>query len=182
MDSGMRAQNLPYGAAEIVALRTAGKRPADMILVSLIGPLAGETNPVLIAKPERSYDWRFLVGLEVTVIVQTSTPNLAGIVKAIQAITPTTLSVWFAEQQDGINVVIDSYTPKSKSGRRMALQQRITLAGIGSMQSREACLAKIASEAKRQAMANSDQFDAALIEAAHAGFRRMFGQTWGAAA
>lgn len=64
----MNTQTIPHGAAEIVALRKAGKRPADLVLVSLVGPLRGEGNPQVIAKASRHYDWRFLVGLEVMLV------------------------------------------------------------------------------------------------------------------
>lgn len=47
--------SMPYGAQEIADLRAIGKRPADMVLVSLIGPLR-ELNPVVVARPERRYD------------------------------------------------------------------------------------------------------------------------------
>ena len=64
--SAERLGLLPYGGREIADLRGQGKCPADMVILSLIGPLR-EKNPVLVAKPERAYDWRFLVGLEVMV-------------------------------------------------------------------------------------------------------------------
>lgn len=56
--------HLPYGAQAIAELRSNRKRPADMVLVSLIGPLH-EINPVVMARPDKRYDWRFLAGLEV---------------------------------------------------------------------------------------------------------------------
>lgn len=174
------AAQLPYGAAEIVALRTAGKIPADMLLISFVGPLR-EINPVIIAQPSRTYDWRFVVALPLLIVVTTDTPHLAGIVKAIEAATPSTLSVWFADQQDGINVLIDGYRPHTKTGRRMGLAQRAMLAGLGSTESASECLQQIAGQVKRRAMENADRFDAALVEMATAGFRRLFGVAWGGA-
>ncbi len=176
------AAQLPYGAAEIVALRSAGKRPADTLLVSLVGPLNGETNPAIIARPERAYDWRFAVGLSLIVIARTDTQHLAGTVKAIAEVEPAGLSVWFAEQQDGVNVLIDGYRPSTKTGRRMGPQQRASLAGLGSASGRAECLQQIAGQVKRRAMENADRFDVALVEMATAGFRRTFGAAWGAAA
>lgn len=178
----MNARDLPYGAAEIVALRSSGKRPADMVLVSLVGPLNGETNPAIIARPERSYDWRFVVGLSLLVVARTDTPHLAGLVKAIEAAGPAGLSVWFADQQDGSSVLIDGYRPRTKTGRRMGPQQRASLAGLGSSSSRAECLQLIADQVKRRAMENAGRFDAALVEMATAGFRRTFGAAWRAAA
>lgn len=174
------AAQLPYGAAEIVALRTAGKRPADPLLLSFIGPLH-ETNPVIIAQPSRCYDWRFVVALPVLIVATTDTPNLAANVKAIEAETPATLSVWFADHQDGVNVLINGYRPNTKTGRRMSVAQRVALAGLGSNDSLSGCLQQIAGQVKRQAMVNADRFDAALVEMATAGFKRIFGAAWGAA-
>jgi len=174
------AAQLPYGAAEIVALRSAGKRPADMLLISLIGPLR-ETNPVIIAQASRSYDWRFVVSLSVLIVATTDTPNLAGTVKAIDTAAPAALSVWFADQQDGINVLFDGHRPRTKTGRRMGVAQRVTLAGLGSNESAGDCLQQIAGQVKRRAMANANRFDAALVEMATTGFRRTFGAAWGTA-
>jgi len=175
------AAQLPYGAAEIVALRTAGKRPADLLLISLVGPLSGETNPAIVAKPGRSYDWRFLVGLDVLIVATTSTLYLASLAKEIETAGLASLSVWFADQQDGINVLIDGYRPQTKSGRRMGVAQRVTLAGLGTSESSSECLHRIAGEVKRRAMANADRFDAALVDMGTNGFRRTFGAAWGAA-
>jgi len=174
------AAHLPHGAAEIVALRTAGKRPADLLLISLVGPLR-EANPVVIAQPSRSYDWRFLVSLPALIVATTETPNLAGIVKAIDAAAPSALSVWFADQQDGVNVLLDGHRPRTKTGRRMGIAQRATLAGLGSNESAVDCLRQIAGQVKRRAMENTDRFDGALVEMATAGFRRIFGAARGTA-
>ncbi|MBL0355286.1 MAG: hypothetical protein WBJ68_13050 [Candidatus Dechloromonas phosphoritropha] len=176
----MSARDLPYGAAEIIALRSSGKRPADLVLVSFLGPLR-ESNPVIIAKAERAYDWRVLVGLSVAVIIESNTPNLAGIVKAIVAAKPGSLSVWFADRQDGVNVSLNGYRPATKSGRRMDICQRVAWAGIGTDKPAGECCQLIARQAKCRAMVNADRFDAALVEMAQAGFRRIFGKAWEAA-
>jgi hypothetical protein len=126
----MNARDLPYGAREIAELRSTGQRPADLVLISFLGPLP-ESNPLIVAQPSRSYDWRFLVGLHVAVVVKTDTPNVAGIVKAIEAAKPATLSVWFADKQDGVNVALQGYRPRTKSGRRMGIMQRVAWAGTG---------------------------------------------------
>lgn len=173
------AAQLPYGAAEIVALRSTGKRPADLLLISLIGPLR-ETNPAISAQPSRSYDWRFVVALPVVVIAETATQRLGLIVKAIDGESPQSLSVWFADKQDGVNILVDGYRPRSKTGRSMGPQQRANLAGLGSASSRAECLQQIAGQVKRRAMDNAANFDAALVGMATAGFRQIFGQAWGA--
>lgn len=176
----MNARDLPYGACEIAELRSTGQRPADLVLISFLGPLY-ESNPVIVALPSRIYDWRFLVGLSVAVVVKTDTPNVAGIVKTIEAAKPGSLSVWFADKQDGVNVAIQGYRPRTKSGRRMGLMQRVAWAGMGSDKGPGECQLLIARQAKRQAMENAGRFDAALVETAHAGLRRIFGNAWEAA-
>ena len=180
MGAGLSAPFLPYGAAEILALRQNGKRPADMVLVSLIGPLH-EMNPVIIAKPERSYDWRFLSGLSVLIVVTTQTEKLSGLVQAIENMKPEGLSVWFSDQQDGVNILIDGWKPRSKAARRMDLVQRVGYAGLGSFIPTDECLKLIAGQAKRRAMQNAHRFDSALVEFAQGGFRQIFGQVWGTA-
>ena len=180
MGAGMNVHLLPYGAAEILSLRQSGKRPADMVLVSMIGPLR-EMNPVVIAKPERSYDWRFLSGLSVLIVVTTQTEKLSGLLQAIEDMKPDGLCVWFADQQDGVNVLIDGWKPKSKTGRRMDLAQRVRYAGLGSVIPADECLKQIAGQAKRRAMQNAHRFDSALVEFAQGGFRQVFGQVWGIA-
>ncbi len=174
----MNARDLPYGAREIAKLRSTGKRPADLVLISLVGPLR-ENNPVVIAKPERSYDWRFTVGLSVAVVVTTDTPNVPGIIKAIEAANPSTLSVWFADKQDGLNISLQGYRPSTKTGRRIGVSQRAAWAGLGTDKPAADCLVLIASQVKRRAMENAGRFDSALVEMAHAGFRRVFGKSWG---
>lgn len=178
----MDSRNLPYGGAEIVALRKTGKRPADMLLISCIGHLQGERNPTVLAKPERAYDWRFVVGLRILLVVQTDTPGLAGIVRAIELANPATFGVWFADRQNGLNLCIDGFRPQSKALRKMSCTQRANLAGLGSDRPRGECLAAIAGQVRARAVANAGRFDPALIEAAQAGFARIFGKAWGAAA
>lgn len=176
----MNKRDLPYGASEIAELRSTGFRPADLVLVSFIGPLR-ESNPVVMARPQRSYEWRFLVGLHVAVIVDTKTTNLPDVVCAIQAAKPATLSIWFADRQDGVNVVLHGNRCQTKGGRRMGVVQRVAWAGLGVDKPADECLVLIASQAKRKAIDNAGRFDAALVDMAQAGFRRIFGKAWEAA-
>ncbi len=122
--------DLPYGAAEIVATRKAGKKPADMILISLVGPLR-EMNPVVVARAEKSYDWRFLTRLEVLIVATTATSkeSLARIVESILPHRPEYVGVWFADRQAGMNVAFGCW--RLSSGRGMGAQEREALAGIG---------------------------------------------------
>jgi len=122
--------DLPYGAAEIIATRKAGKRPADMILISLVGPLR-EQNPVVVAKAEKAYDWRFLTRLEVLIVATTATSkaSLARLVESILPNKPAYIGVWFADRQAGMNVAFGGW--RLSSGRGMGTQEREALVGIG---------------------------------------------------
>lgn len=170
-------RSLPYGAAEIVALRSAGRRPADTVSVSLVGPLR-DSGPVVIAQPGRSYDWRFIVGLDVLLVANTGTSAVRETIRTIDREAPASLQLWFADVQDGAVVQIAGWRPATKTGRRMDLSQRISLAGIGSPLGRGICVQRIAAEAKARAMANADRLDAALVALATDGLRAMFGRSW----
>ena len=128
----MITSTLPYGAAEILALRKSGKRPADMVLVSLVGPLR-EINPVVIARPEKPYDWRFLAGLEVLIVAAMSVPSeqVNRVSEALLVVWPDYLGLWFADRQDGINLAFGSWHPKTKVCRRMGIADRRAFAGVG---------------------------------------------------
>jgi hypothetical protein len=108
---------LPYGAREIALARANGKRPADMLLVSLIGPLSGERNPVVLARPERSYDWRWAAGLEILVVADSITdqPRVKRILEALKRLTPSPdyLGLWLADKQAGTHVCWGNYAPRS---------------------------------------------------------------------
>lgn len=173
----MNARDLPYGGLEIAQLRATGKRPADLVLVSLIGPLR-ESNHVIVAKAGRAYEWRFLVGIHVAIVVETETAKLPDVVRAIEAAKPATLSVWFADRQDGVNLALHGYRPQTRSGRRMGIMQRAAWAGLGTDRPAAECLTLIASQAKRRAIENASRLDAALVEMAQAGLRRIFGKAW----
>lgn len=56
---------MPYGAMPILKARKQGKRPADMILISMIGDLSGEANPFVIADKDKTHDWEWARGLPV---------------------------------------------------------------------------------------------------------------------
>lgn len=121
---------LPYGAREIVEVRMTGKRPADMVLVSLIGPLR-ELNPVVIANPTRCYDWRFTARLEVLIVANTTTDKgqVKRVVDAVLQHEPGYLGVWFANRQSGLNIAFGLWRPRS--GRAIGKYERQSLVGIG---------------------------------------------------
>ena len=132
MGASMSVDRLPYGAAEILELRKAGKRPADMVLVSLIGPLC-EVNPVVIVRAEAGYDWRFLAGLDVMLVLDTriAPATFAKVIAAIQSVRPAYLGAWFANQQDGLNLAFGSWRPRTFTCRRMGIDDRRRFVGLG---------------------------------------------------
>ena len=132
MGAGMIANRLPYGAAEILELRKSGKRPADMVLVSLIGPLR-EVNPVVVARTGTRYDWCFLADLDVMLLADTKIEPamFAKILAQIQRVRPSYLGAWFADKQDGLNLAFGSWRPKTSACRRMGIDDRRRLAGLG---------------------------------------------------
>ena len=128
------AGQLPYGAAEIIALRSTGKRPADLMLVSMIGLLHDETNPVIVAKLGRQYDWRFMAGLECLVVVDSTQPKVAirEIADQLKALPVTYLGLWFADRQQGVNIIVGGVTARPRGLlRHMDADQRQGFAGIG---------------------------------------------------
>jgi hypothetical protein len=56
---------LPFGAKPILDARMQGRRPKDMVLISMVGPLPDELNPVVLADRDVSYDWTWVRGLPV---------------------------------------------------------------------------------------------------------------------
>ncbi len=126
-----QATAVPYGAKEIINNRMVGKRPADMVLVSLVGPLR-EANPVVVAKPDRAYDWRFLARLEVLIVASTAIDRSAvkRVVDAVLPHKPGYLGVWFADLQAGMNVAFGCWV--LRSGRGMGEGDRKAFRGIGS--------------------------------------------------
>ena len=138
----MASHNLPYGAAEILAARKVGKRPADLLLVSLIGPLRGEGNPVLIAQPGRDYDWRFLVGLQSLIVAETSLPSaqVRSIADNIKAVKPEYLGLWFADKQSGLHLVLGGAVARPHGLLRyMSEAERQNFVGIGQRQEVQQC-------------------------------------------
>lgn len=115
----------PYGASAIIELRKAGNRPADMVLVSLIGPLRDEVNPVVMVN-DQDCDFRFLHGLEVMVVCTMETPRefVKRVADDIVAVAPAYAGIWFRDRGDGLNLCWGSYKPKAKAIRRWTSAER----------------------------------------------------------
>lgn len=75
-------KTLPKGAYAIHQARLSGKRPAEMVLISTIGELPNEGNPVVVipdGEDPRQYDWRWLIGLESAVVFVNGTKLTARV-------------------------------------------------------------------------------------------------------
>jgi hypothetical protein len=87
------------GAQKIIAARANGMKPADMIIVSLVGQ--PETfNPFVLANPLEPYDWRWVRNLEIGVYVKDD-QDWVHMVKAIMLNRPQYLCVWNVSGQWG---------------------------------------------------------------------------------
>lgn len=165
---------LPYGGSEIVAQRSAGNRPADMVIVSLIGPLR-EENPVVVAKPGRAYDWRFLADLDVMIVAGALTDPGAvrAVVEPIRAVAGN-VSLWISDRQDGAWI-------GSSGAHPLTVADRIAYAGLGFTSTRDDAMDLIAQTVKARAVANSGRFDEGVASLATSGLRAMLGKAWSAA-
>lgn len=121
--------SLPYGGQEIATLRANRKKPADMVIVSLVGPIR-EKNPLVIAQPSRNYDWRFLSGLDVLIVANTSIDKslVKRVSEAIAQFTPSYLGVWFNDAQNGLHLAWGNFKPRN---RTMYLSDRKLMQGVG---------------------------------------------------
>ncbi len=110
---------LPYGGQEIADLRSIGKAHADMVLVSLIGSLKNESNPVVVAF-HADYDWLFLTGLNVMIVcnMETDKAKIIAVRDAIHKVIPDYLGIVWADKCDGLNISWGGYTPKAPEIRR----------------------------------------------------------------
>lgn len=92
---------LPYGGEAILKARAAGKRPAEMVILSLVGPIPGIENPVVWPGKSASIadlDLSFLADLDVEVATDTKIP-FARLLEAIRAVQTHAcgLFVWWSD-------------------------------------------------------------------------------------
>jgi hypothetical protein len=74
---------LPTGAYPIHQARLYGKRPDELVLVSTVGGLPNEGNPVVVfpvGEDPRHFDWRWALGLEVLVVFDEQTKLTARVI------------------------------------------------------------------------------------------------------
>ena len=94
---------MPYGAKPILEARKQGRRPKDMILISLIGRLENEINPVVIAEKDIAYDWAWIRGLAACFW---TTPNgyVARHIKDCAKAAPSAIYLWDCANEKGFDV------------------------------------------------------------------------------
>lgn len=71
---------LAIGALQIHKSRLSGKKPTEMVLVSVIGRLPNESNPTVVFNPDddpRQFDWRWSLGLDVVLVYSAETKTAA---------------------------------------------------------------------------------------------------------
>lgn len=95
---------IAVNAEAILAARMKGLKPADMVIVSLVGPV-GMDNPTVFAKPEVVYDWRWARGLDVCVYLDDA-QDWPDVMKAIALQRPEHLSLWSHSGEWGAKVYL----------------------------------------------------------------------------
>lgn len=97
---------IPKGAQPIIDARLRGQKPDELILVSLIGPVA-EANYTVFVNPNGVYDWRWAIGLQLCLMVNAQTRRAAwDMLQAIGKHSPAQLHVWNMDQFKGARVVV----------------------------------------------------------------------------
>lgn len=97
-------KTLPKGAYQIHQARLSGRKPAEMVLISTVGGLPGEVNPVVEVPDDqdpRQYEWRWLMGLQAALVFAESTKLTARVtLKEVLRYTPEAY-LWRADLQKG---------------------------------------------------------------------------------
>lgn len=91
---------LATGAEPILQARLNGKRPADLLIVSMVGRVP-EVNPVILADGD---DWRFMEGLQVCVFTAKG-KTFRDLCRQIAFCGPTWLGLWDVENREGADVM-----------------------------------------------------------------------------
>lgn len=115
----------PHGADAIIELRKVGKKPADIILVSLIGFLKDEANPLVIVN-NPDCDFRFLHDLDVMIVCNMGTAKdlINAISEEIVNVIPSYCGIWFYDHADGINLCWGNFKASTKVFRNWTVSER----------------------------------------------------------
>lgn len=113
----MIAQN----AQPILDARLKGLRPADMVVVSLLGPVVVD-NPTVFAEVGKTYDWRWCKGLDVCIYLHDAL-DWPELVKAVALARPEHLSLWNHVDQWGAKVfLVPTESDLAKPVRRWSFE------------------------------------------------------------
>jgi len=99
------SEGLPYGALPILKARQAGKRPADLILISMVGALPNELNPVVLAEHNKTYSWEWLRGLQCCFWTTPDTYLAKHIIDAAKAV-PLKIFLWDWANEKGFDLFV----------------------------------------------------------------------------
>lgn len=113
---------LANGAQPILAGRQKGVRPAEMLIVSMIGRTS-ESNHTVYANAGAEYDWRWAVGLDICLYVN-STTKWRDTLLAIAKARPRWLGVYNVDQFKGATA---SYLPRADDIEKPKNQWRYVL-------------------------------------------------------
>lgn len=102
---------MPKGAAPILAARKLGKKPADLVLLSMMGDLPNEANPVVQLHETTSYDWGWIRGLSACFWVTPENYQRQQIIEASKA-QPARLYLWDCAHKKGYDLFVVP-TPES---------------------------------------------------------------------
>lgn len=100
-----QTEGLPYGALPILKARQAGKRPADLILISMVGVLPNELNPIVQVEHTKTYGWGWLRGLQVCFWTTPATYLARHIINASNA-RPSKMYLWDYANEKGFDLFV----------------------------------------------------------------------------
>lgn len=95
---------IPHGAQRIIDARNKGMKPAELVLVSLIGRL-NEANPCVYADPRREYEWFWTRGLQLCIFASAEV-NWRPVALSIKRQSPSSLYLWDADRREGAEVFL----------------------------------------------------------------------------
>lgn len=107
------------GADSIIKVRMRGYRPADAVVVSLVGH-TGFDNPTVNPARGQQYDWRWIAGLDVVMCISSKTA-WRDVALAIKLAGPEHLRLWDVEQKRGAEVYWKPVFPVNEAPQRLNL-------------------------------------------------------------
>jgi hypothetical protein len=113
---------IPTGAQAVIDARKKGFKPDEMLIISLVGT-TGETNHTIHANHKGEYDWRWVVGLDACIFVN-SKVDLKPITRAVASAKPKWLGVYNVDTFKGADVW---FLPSTKDLERPQSQWRYVL-------------------------------------------------------